>query len=140
MDIPPAPTNDDTTLVDTLVVEYATKSFTTNARSENMKISVALLGLAATANALELTPDVSRRLDSSGVRNMLSLALARDGHHGIASVNTSMLRAMTTLTPLSHSLSAHRALLPLSPSLSPPQNWEAETSGKTIFVKFLAPW
>jgi hypothetical protein len=41
-----------------------------------MKISVALLGLAATANALELTPD----------------------------------------------------------------NWEAETSGKTIFVKFLAPW
>jgi len=41
-----------------------------------MKISVALLGLAATANALELTPD----------------------------------------------------------------NWEAETSGKTILVKFLAPW
>jgi hypothetical protein len=41
-----------------------------------MKISLALLGLAATAQALELTPD----------------------------------------------------------------NWDAETSGKTVFIKFLAPW
>lgn len=21
-----------------------------------------------------------------------------------------------------------------------PDNWEAETSGKTVFIKFLAPW
>jgi hypothetical protein len=21
-----------------------------------------------------------------------------------------------------------------------PENWEAETSGKTVFIKFLAPW
>jgi hypothetical protein len=41
-----------------------------------MRIGLALLGLAATAQALELTPD----------------------------------------------------------------NWDAETSGKTVFIKFLAPW
>ena len=42
----------------------------------NMKIGLALLGLAATASAIELTPD----------------------------------------------------------------NWDTETSGKTVFIKFLAPW
>lgn len=88
-----------------------------------MKISVALLGLAATANALELTPDVSRRMDSSGVRNMLSLALARDGHRGIASVNTLEYVASNDNPhpPLPFSLGSSRPPPSLPLPLPPPE-------------------